>query len=141
MQTVAQVMSDPKGASDPVRTTYWFDRFEFSTLPLRLRFDGQEVEARPQSLRLLHRLLESIGEIVPTIQATQALWPNGRGNERVLRVAMAHLRAALDQDPDGPQFVETVRGQGYRFVHPVEISEESMVHRTRPQERRSWFGA
>ena len=125
MQPVAQTTTDPIQGSDPVRLIFRFDRFEFSTLPLRLRFDGLVVEARPQSLRLLHLLLESIGEIVSTRQATRALWPNGGGNERVLRVTMAHLRAALDQDPEGPQFVETVRGLGYRFVHPVEITEEN----------------
>lgn len=137
--TTQQRVSDRESSRGPVRTTYEFDRFRFSTTPLELRSEGDRVDVRPQSLRLLEVLLESIGSVVDTDTAVDRLWPRGDGNERVLRVAMAHLRRALGRGNDTPTYVETVRGQGYRFVHPVEITEEQLVQRQDPS-RRSWFG-
>jgi DNA-binding response OmpR family regulator len=35
---------------------------------------------------------------------------------RTVDTRVAELRRALDDDPTAPQFIETVPGQGYRFV-------------------------
>jgi DNA-binding winged helix-turn-helix (wHTH) protein len=32
---------------------------------------------------------------------------------------MAELRRALNDDPAGPRFIETIPGEGYRFIAPV----------------------
>jgi DNA-binding winged helix-turn-helix (wHTH) protein len=33
---------------------------------------------------------------------------------------MAELRRALDDDPAEPHFIETISGEGYRFIAHVE---------------------
>jgi two-component system alkaline phosphatase synthesis response regulator PhoP len=35
---------------------------------------------------------------------------------------VAELRRALDDDPEHPRFIETVVGQGYRFIAPVKAA-------------------
>jgi DNA-binding winged helix-turn-helix (wHTH) protein len=32
---------------------------------------------------------------------------------------MAELRRALNDDPAEPRFIETIAGEGYRFIAPV----------------------
>ncbi len=107
----------------PVRRVYRFGGYDLTTSPLRLDRNGQRVEVRPQSLRLLERLLSEIGSVV----ATDDLFPASQDARSQARVAVVHLRRVLGDRSGSPRFVETVRGQGYRFVHPVEVVEEPMV--------------
>ena len=39
---------------------------------------------------------------------------------RTVDTRIAELRRALDDDPTEPRYIETVSGQGYRFVAEVE---------------------
>jgi DNA-binding response OmpR family regulator len=39
---------------------------------------------------------------------------------RTVDTRIAELRRALDDDPDDPRYIETVHGEGYRFVGRVE---------------------
>ena len=106
-----------------MRRVYRFGGYDLTTSPLRLDRDGQRVEVRPQSLRVLERLLSDIGSVV----AIDDLFPASQDAKSQARVAVVHLRRVLGDRSSSPQFVETVRGQGYRFVHPVEVLEEPMV--------------
>lgn len=40
---------------------------------------------------------------------------------RTVDTRIAELRRALSDDPAQPRFIETVPGQGYRFVGVVEV--------------------
>jgi DNA-binding response OmpR family regulator len=40
---------------------------------------------------------------------------------RTVDTRIAELRRALNDDPVQPRFIETVTGQGYRFVGQVEV--------------------
>jgi DNA-binding response OmpR family regulator len=42
---------------------------------------------------------------------------------RTVDTRIAELRRALGDDPSDPQYVETVPGQGYRFVGRVEACQ------------------
>jgi DNA-binding response OmpR family regulator len=39
---------------------------------------------------------------------------------RTVDTRVAELRRVLDDDPDAPRYVDTVHGEGYRFVGDVE---------------------
>ena len=41
---------------------------------------------------------------------------------RAVDTRIAELRRALDDDPTDPQYIETVPGQGYRFIGTVEAA-------------------
>jgi DNA-binding response OmpR family regulator len=41
---------------------------------------------------------------------------------RAVDARVAELRRTLGDDPDAPRFIETVVGQGYRFVALVEAA-------------------
>ena len=113
----------PADTATPVRRVYRFAEFELTTSPLRLDRDGVRVDVRPQSLRVLERLLTDVGSVV----SADELVPGSDESSGRARVAVVHLRKVLGDRSGSPLFVETVRSRGYRFVHPVEVVEEPMV--------------
>src|ERR1700730_3414088 len=79
------------------------------------------VKLQDQPFRVLILLLERPGEIVTRDELRQKLWPEGTfvDFDGSLNVILKKLRAALDDDPDNPRFIETVPRRGYRFIAPV----------------------
>lgn len=120
----------------PVRQVYRFGDFTFCDVPLKLTRNGAALDVRPQSLRILARLLASIGDLVSVDELGATMWPNDGDPSARVRVAVTHLRRALRDAED--QCIETIRGQGYRFVQPVAIEEQALLKsHTRAEASRS----
>jgi len=68
---------------------------------------------------ILTALVEKPGELVDKRLLISRVWPNTYVEETNLKVNMASLRRALDDDPGLPRFIATVVGRGYRFIAPV----------------------
>src|SRR5260370_32071915 len=71
---------------------------------------------------ILCMLLERPGEVVFREELRELLWPDNTfvEYEDSLNTAVRKLRAALSDSSDLPRYIETVAGQGYRFIAPVE---------------------
>ncbi|MGD0911064.1 MAG: winged helix-turn-helix domain-containing protein [Terracidiphilus sp.] len=84
------------------------------------------LQEKPRSL--LVALAERSGELVSRKELHEHLWPNDTfvDFEDGLNAAMSKLREALDDDPQSPRYIETVRGRGYRFVAKVELVQEAV---------------
>src|SRR5437763_115956 len=57
----------------------------------------------------------------------ERLWPNNKTfveYEDSLNTAVRKLRAALSDSSGLPRYIETVAGQGYRFIAPVTVEEK-----------------
>src|SRR4051812_25566886 len=82
---------------------------------------GQRTPLRDQPLQLLLALLERPGDLVTRQELTRRLWPADTfvDFDRGLNKAMNHLREALSDSADHPQFIETLPRKGYRFIAPV----------------------
>ena len=82
---------------------------------------GRRTPLRDQPLQLLLALLERPGELVTREELTRRLWPADTfvDFDRGLNKAMNHLREALSDSADHPQFIETLPRKGYRFIAPV----------------------
>ena len=82
---------------------------------------GQRTPLRDQPLQLLLALLERPGELVTREELTKRLWPADTfvDFDRGLNKAVNHLREALSDSADHPQFIETLPRKGYRFIAPV----------------------
>jgi TolB-like protein/DNA-binding winged helix-turn-helix (wHTH) protein len=89
---------------------------------------GQRTPLRDQPLQLLLALLERPGELVTREELTRRLWPADTfvDFDRGLNKAMNHLREALSDSADHPQFIETLPRKGYRFIAPVRPEAEDI---------------
>lgn len=98
-----------------------FGLFELNSGQEILLRNGMRVRIQSQSFRVLAMLLERRGEIVTREEMKETLWPDGThvDFDGSLNVILKRLRAALDDDPDNPRFIETVPRRGYRFIAPV----------------------
>jgi DNA-binding response OmpR family regulator len=84
---------------------------------------SQEVNLTPKALALLEYLMTHPDELLSRERLLDAVWgwdyPAGT---RTVDTRIAELRRVLGDDPSDPRYVETVPGQGYRFVASVEAA-------------------
>ncbi len=77
---------------------------------------GATVELTPIEFDLLDALSESPRLAFSRRQLLDRVWePGWFGDEHVVDVHIANLRAKLADDPRDPRYVKTVRGTGYRM--------------------------
>jgi len=133
-QTESPAGPEPVGHRAPVVR---FGPFEADFRGETVRSDGSFVSIQQQPFQVLATLLERPGEVVTREELREKLWPDELhvDFEHSLNTAIKKVRAALDDSPDEPRYVETVRGRGYRFIAPVERVDVS-----EPQGRRVGAG-
>jgi DNA-binding response OmpR family regulator len=82
--------------------------------------DGQGVVLTPIEFRLLYCLMRNAGRILSHDLLMSAVWGyDYEGYSNQIAVYMHRLRSKLEEDPDHPKFLTTVRGLGYKFERPV----------------------
>ncbi|HLA16848.1 MAG TPA: response regulator transcription factor [Candidatus Limnocylindrales bacterium] len=77
---------------------------------------GRSVQLTRVEFRLLATLLEAGGRVLTRDQLLDAVWGRDQDDvlDRTIDVHVRRLRDKLDDDPDDPRYVMTVRGVGYR---------------------------
>src|SRR5262245_10295979 len=111
-----------------VRTArvYQFGAFTVDARTGELSHDGRRTPLRDQSVQLLLALLERPGELITREELAGRLWAAGTfvDFDRGLNKAINHLREALGDSADQPNFIETLPRKGYRFIAPVTVTGE-----------------
>jgi len=86
----------------------------------RASLAGKTLELTPKALAVLEHLMTHPDEAVTRERLLEVVWgweyPAGT---RTVDTRVAELRKALDDDPAEPRFIETISGEGYRFVSSV----------------------
>jgi DNA-binding response OmpR family regulator len=89
----------------------------------RAYMSSKELRLTPKAVALLEYLMTHPDELLDRDRLLDAVWgwdyPTGT---RTVDTRIAELRRALNDDPTRPQYIETVPGQGYRFVGDVEAA-------------------
>jgi DNA-binding response OmpR family regulator len=95
------------------------DRYSY-----RAYVNRRELELTPKAAALLACLMTHPDELLTRERLLDEVWgwdyPTGT---RTVDTRIAELRRVLDDDPAESRFIETVTGQGYRFVGQVGIVE------------------
>lgn len=95
-----------------------FGVFEFNPATGELRKSGLRVRLNQQSTKLLSTLLKAEGRLCTREELRRELWPADTfvDFEHSLNKAVWCLRQALGDFVASPRYIETVAGQGYRFL-------------------------
>ena len=84
---------------------------------------AREATLTPKAVALLEYMMTHPDELLTRERLLDAVWgwdyPAGT---RTVDTRVAELRRVLGDDPSDPQYIETVPGQGYRFVARVEAA-------------------
>jgi DNA-binding response OmpR family regulator len=87
----------------------------------RAHMHSNELHLTPKAVALLEYLMTHPDELLTRDRLLDSVWgwdyPTGT---RTVDTRVAELRRVLKDDPSKPTFIETVPGQGYRFVGAVE---------------------
>ncbi len=87
---------------------------------------GQEVELTRKEYDLLRLFMERAGRVIPRNEIIDAVWDTDWiGDTRTLDVHIRRLREKIEDTPSKPQYVQTVRGVGYRFATPEEVTSQT----------------
>lgn len=80
---------------------------------------GQLLSLRHKEFELLALLMSRVGEVITRAEIFDEVWgTDWLGDTRTLDVHVRWLREHIEADPSNPQYIQTVRGTGYRFVLP-----------------------
>lgn len=86
----------------------------------RVTLGGKTLDLTPKALAVLEHLMTHPDEAITRERLLEVVWgweyPAGT---RTVDTRVAELRRALDDDPAEPRFIETISGEGYRFIAPV----------------------
>jgi DNA-binding response OmpR family regulator len=82
----------------------------------RILVGGREVDSTAREFDLLRYLQSHPGVAFTREQLMRQVWgPDHFGTVRTVDNFVARLRQKIEDDPDEPRHIETVRGVGYRF--------------------------
>ena len=116
-------------ASTPVRerqSIRFGDGYELDFRPRRVRRGNHVLKLERIPLEILVLLVEHKDEVVTRDEIVLRVWGQGvfLDTDNSIRGAIRKLRQALKDDAECPRFIQTVTGQGYRFIAPVAPVEE-----------------
>jgi TolB-like protein/DNA-binding winged helix-turn-helix (wHTH) protein/Flp pilus assembly protein TadD len=114
--------SQPIEVDEPVRFS---EGYEFDVRARRLRRGRHLIRLERIPLEILALLVERRDAIVSRDEIVSRVWGKGvfLDTDNSIRGAIRKLRQALRDDAGNPRFIQTVTGQGYRFIAPVLCTE------------------
>jgi len=100
----------------PVRT-FQFDDVEVNFERAEVWKGGQRLNLAAKELQLLRYLIDNRERVVPREEILQKVWEYSSAvTSRTIDVHVAWLRQKLEQNPQFPRHIQTIRGKGYRFT-------------------------
>lgn len=83
--------------------------------------NGEKLDLTLKEFELLKFLITNRGKVFARDSLLDSIWGHEYyGETRTVDVHIRHLRQKVEDDDKNPQYIETVRGVGYRFNNPSE---------------------
>ena len=113
-----QTATTPHTRSEPLDETpapqHW-DNLTIDEAQHEVTLHGQPVDLTAREFALLLALARHPGRVFTRTQLLERVWGDAYYDDHVVDVHIGNLRKKLEADPAHPQYLETVRGVGYRF--------------------------
>lgn len=108
------------------------DKFELERQSRKLYRDGRLLRLERIPTEVLLLLIEKNGQIVTREEMIQKIWGDGVffDTDNSINVAIRKVRHALRDDPDNPQFIQTITGYGYRFIATLPLESPDQIATT-----------
>ena len=124
---------DPAKDQIPARAQHsmrFGEDFELDFGSGKLRRSGRVLKLERIPMEVLLFLVEQPGQLVTRDQIVERIWGKDvfLDTDNSINGAIRKIRQVLKDDPEQPQFVQTITGKGYRFIAPV--AEESPTPET-----------
>jgi DNA-binding response OmpR family regulator len=105
-----------RAAPDPSTIELRFDGLHIDLAKREVTVNGNAVDLRPREYELLAFLASSPREVFTREQLLERVWPPsaGRGPSTVTE-HIGRVRHRIEEDPERPRWIRTVRGIGYSF--------------------------
>jgi two-component system alkaline phosphatase synthesis response regulator PhoP len=98
--------------------TYRFANMEHHPNTHLLIKDGKKIELTILENRILLYFLKNRNKVINREELMMEVWGyNADVNTRTLDMHIVRLRKKIEDNPDSPQYLQTVRGVGYKFAH------------------------
>lgn len=79
--------------------------------------NGEAVNLSPKEFQLLALLAKSPGKVFQFEELYQSVWGiESFGDNRTLMVHISNIRKKIEEDPKRPEFIQTIKGIGYKFI-------------------------
>ena len=101
-----------------------FEDIEVRESEFRLVKSGEAVAVEPKAFRVMLILLRNPKKLIAKDELLQAVWGDTAVTENSLARSIALLRRLLGDETRNPRYIETVATVGYRFLCPVEVTED-----------------
>jgi DNA-binding winged helix-turn-helix (wHTH) protein/predicted ATPase len=122
----------PKAAAVPIGSCIEFPPFRLDLTNQELWRGAERIPLRAKPFAVLAYLAANPARLVLRAELVNAVWPDTRVGEAVLRGYVRELRTLLGDEAAAPRFIETVARRGYRFVAPIRSGEPAPPARARP---------
>jgi len=110
-------------APEPFRLGLW----QVDPAACELSDDGTVIRLRPKVMELLAAFARNPGEVLSKHCLLDMVWADVTVGDASLTVAVGELRDALGDNPDKPEYIETIPRRGYRLIAPVSSNEAGQV--------------
>lgn len=96
-----------------------FDEVEIDRSAMQLRVKGEPVPTTATEFRLLEYLVRHPSRVFTRDQLLDAVWGDARFvTPRSVDVYVGRIREKIEETPETPRYLKTLRGAGYRFEFP-----------------------
>jgi len=83
--------------------------------------NGKEIELTAREFGILLYLVENKGRVISKERIYETVWgEDSFGSDNTIMVHIRHIREKLEDDPNSPAYIVTVKGLGYKMVNPYE---------------------
>ena len=90
--------------------------FHYNTSTLRFYKNGTEITLSSKENAIMKLFLDNVNRIFSKDMIYDLIWGEAIIDENAIMVYINRLRQKIEEDPSKPQYIQTVRGLGYRFV-------------------------
>jgi DNA-binding response OmpR family regulator len=115
-ELTARVRAVLRRFEQPLTTSITTPDFELHSDSMTLKVRGKPTDVTATEFRLLHFLASHPGRVYSRDQVLDAVWRDlSFVTPRSVDVYIRRLREKIEQDPEDPRYLKTVRGVGYKF--------------------------